>query len=53
MVSYLVVEREILSLNMQPQKQSKKFVEQLKSEKQRGERVEESTQAETSRRGKF
>ena len=47
-VSDLVVEREKLSLNMQPQKQSQKVVEKL-----RGDRVEESTQVETSRRGKF
>ena len=52
-VSDLVVEREKLSLNMHPQKKSQKFVEQPQLEKNRGDRVEESTQAETSRRRKF
>ena len=52
-VSDLVVEREQLSLNMQPQKQSQKVVEQPQLEKQRGDRVEESTHVDTSRRGKF
>ena len=53
MVNEMVVERENLSLNMQPQKQSQNFVEQPQLEKQRGDRVEDSTQAETSRRGNF
>ena len=53
-VSDLVVEREPkLPLKVQPQKKSQKVVEQPQLEKQRGDRVEESTQAETSRRGKF
>ena len=52
-VSDLVVEREQLSLNMQPQKQSQKVVEKPHLEKQRGDRVEDSTQVKTSRRGKF
>ena len=52
-VNDLVVEREKLSLNMQPEKQSKKVVEQPQLEKYRGDRVEESTQEETSSRGKF
>ena len=43
MVSDFVVEREKLSLNMQPQKQSQKVVEQPQLEKQRGDQVEAST----------
>ena len=46
-VSDLVVEREPLNM------QSQKVVEQPQLENQRGDRVEGSTHAETSRRGKF
>ena len=53
MASDLVVEREQSYFNMQPQKQSQKVMQQPQLEKQRGDRVEESTQAETSRTGKF
>jgi len=51
----LVVERESkLPLNMQPQKkQSQEVVDQPQLEKLRGYRVEASTHAETSSRGKF
>ena len=50
----LVVEREHeLPLNMQPQKMPQKFMEQPQLEKQRGDWVEASTQAETSSRGNF
>lgn len=52
-VSDLVVERGKLSLSVQPQKQSQKAVEKPQLEKQRGDRVEASTQVETSRMGKF
>jgi len=66
-VRYLVVERESkLPLNMQRQKKSQtiveepqlvkqlqEVVEQPQLEKLRGDRVEASTHAETSSRGKF
>ena len=38
---------------MQPQKKPQKVVEQQKLEKWRGDRVEASTQVETSSKGKF
>ena len=50
----MVVEREHkLPLKLQPKKESQKVVEQPQLKKQRGDRVEASTQAETSNRGKF
>ena len=52
-VNDLVVEREQLSLNMQPHNQSQKVVEQPQLEKQRGDRVEDYIEEETSRKGKF
>ena len=50
----LVVEREHkLPLNMQPQKKPQIIVEKPQLQKQRGEKVEASTQVETSNRWNF
>ena len=50
----LVVEREHkISLNMHPQKQSEKVLENPQLEKHRGDQVEASTQVETSNRWNF
>ena len=53
-VRYLVVERESkLPLNLQSQKKSQKIVDEPQLEMLRGDRVEASTHADTSSRGKI